>query len=221
MNPYRIDPDNVPVFTHSQIDEYGFPDWYGYEIYRVIETTSCIQVVSGFSESVYSKRPIHRYCRIKRFTTILHHLLNDVGKVPNEVIDLVREHMFPNRPIWDEVRTVLKENKLRIYYNRIPFIVQKLTRTQPTQKVTFEMYQNIFKEFHLFINYFETNKKDFGRTYFPNMRYIALKLLTRWGVFLNYEIPFIRTFRKFKELEMIWDRFINTITEFCMSLQIQ
>jgi hypothetical protein len=208
MEPVRIE-DGVAIFTSNQLEEYGFPEWYGFEIYRIIETRECIEMVTDFHmEEEYCKRPIHRYCRRKRFQNTLANLLNDKGKVPRHIVEMVREEMFPNREIWDEVRTVLKQHKLRIYYNRIPFIIQQLDKVSSTQPVKSHQYQAIMKEFDQFCFWFDQNKHQMKRTYFPNMRFIALKLMERYGVQLNYEIPFTRTLRKRKDLEQIWVRFI-------------
>ena len=41
--------------------------------------------------------------------------------------------------------------------------------------------------------------------YFPNMRFIALKFLELYGADIQFHIPFIRTKRKLKPLEKIWN----------------
>jgi hypothetical protein len=41
------------------------------------------------------------------------------------------------------------------------------------------------------------------RKYFPNLRFVALKLIEKYGGKFNLKIPFIRTRRKFKILEKI------------------
>lgn len=210
MEPLRIDDDGVPIYTHQQIDDFGFPEWFGVEVYRVIETRACIPLQTDFSlHQQSSVRPIHRYCRKKRFHATLYKLLNDRGRVPEKVIQLVQENMFPNRPIWNEIRTVLKENNLRLYYNRIPFIIQAITLQPPTKPINAEQYRNMLSDFDCFCSYFEQNKVDFKRTYFPSMRFVALKLMERWGVKCNYEIPFTQTFRKRKDLEILWSSFIK------------
>ena len=96
MEPFRIDEDGITVFTSTQIDEYGFPEWHGFDVYRVIETRACQELVTDFAlENQYDKRPVHRYCRKKRFQTVLGHLLNDKGKVPPHIITLYRKRCFP------------------------------------------------------------------------------------------------------------------------------
>lgn len=210
MIPFRMDEDGVAVFTSNQIEDMGFPEWYGFEVYRVIETRECLKLVTDFKmEQEYYKRPKHRYCRRKRFQTTLANLLNDKGKVPAHVVELVREEMFPNREIWDEVRAVLKEHKLRIYYNRIPFIIQQLEKRSSTQPVKSVQYSNIMTQFDQFCFWFDQHKQKLGRTYFPNMRFIALKMMEQNGIVLNYEIPFTRTLRKRKDLEQIWYQYIT------------
>jgi len=208
MNPVRIE-QGIPIFSSSQVDQYGFPEWYGYEVYQIVETRDCIPMVTDFKmESHYYKRPIHRYCRRKRFQNVLAQLLNDKGKVPFTVVEMVREEMFPNRELWDEIRTVLKKHKLRIYYNRIPYIIQQLKKISSTSPVHIDQYQAIMKDFDKFCFLFDQQKHEINRSYFPNMRFIALKLIERYGIVFNYEIPFTRTLRKRKDLEQIWLWFI-------------
>lgn len=210
MQPFRIDEDGVAVFTNNQIDDYGFPEWHGYDVYRVIETRACQELVTDFTlENQYDKRPVHRYCRKKRFQTVLGHLLNDKGKVPPHIIKLVQEEMFPNRELWDEVRTILKQHKLRIYYNRIPFIIQQLDKVSSSKPVRAYQYRDIMKDFDQFCFWFEQVKHQWKRSYFPNMRFIALKMMERHGIELNYEIPLTRTLRKRKDLEQIWYQYIT------------
>jgi len=38
MKPVRIDTDGVPLFSSNDIEDYGLPEHWGYEQYRVIES---------------------------------------------------------------------------------------------------------------------------------------------------------------------------------------
>jgi hypothetical protein len=51
--------------------------------------------------------------------------------------------------------------------------------------------------------------KKWGVAYFPNLRFVALKLLEKKGVTFEYRIPFIRTMSKRKPLEEMWARMLE------------
>lgn len=52
---------------------------------------------------------------------------------------------------------------------------------------------------------FDKIKKELKtRSYFPNLRYVALRMLEEEGIFFMYQIPKIRTKRKLKVMESIY-----------------
>ena len=210
MQPFRIDQDQIPCFTSQQVDDYGFPEHWGYEVYRIIENRDCQNYVTDFKlEQSYYKRPIHRYNRRQRFETTLQQLLGEKGKVPDHIITVIQHHLNPNKNLWDQVRAMLKHYKLRIYYNRIPYIIQKCTQKQPVQwSKSNDQYRAMMEDFDKICFIFDQQKHQFQRKYFPNMRFIALKLMELHGITLTYPIPLTRTLRKRKDLEMIWNIFI-------------
>ncbi len=211
MLPLRYDPDNVPVFTSDQVDDYGFPEFWGFDVYRIVENRECMKMTTDYKmEQSYYKRPIHRYSRKTRFMTVLHHLLGDKGRVPDFVIAIIQTYMKPGDE-WNQVRRMLKHYKLSMYYNRIPYIIQQITKTNSASPVSADQYQGIVADFDRFLYWFEQHKHQFERTYFPNMRFIALKLIQLHGVELNYPIPLVRTQRKLKQLEQLWDLFNKTM----------
>lgn len=209
MHPTRIDEDGVPVFTSSQVDDYGFPEHWGYDVYRIVENRDTMEFKTDFKmETSYYKRPIHRYDRRLRFYNTLLQLMGDRGKVPQHILQLIGAYLKPGDE-WNQVRRMLKHYRLRIYYNRIPFIVQQLTKQNSVNKVHVDQYNAIMKEFDRFCFWYDKHKDQFRRTYFPNMRFLALKLMHTFGVTTNYEIPLTRTQRKRKDLEFIWNEFIQ------------
>jgi hypothetical protein len=209
MIPIRFDNDNVPVFTCDQIDDYGFPEHWGFEMYRIVENRDTVKMATDYKmETEYYKRPIHRYCRRQRFQNVLHQLLGDKGKVPDYVVDIVKTYLKPG-DVWNHTRNILKHYKLRLYYNRIPYIVQQITKTNSASRIHVDQYTNLMKDFDRFCYLFFNHKHEFNRTYFPNMRFIALKFIELHGIKLNYDIPLTRTMRKRKDLEAIWNWFIN------------
>ena len=73
-------------------------------------------------------RPIHRYSRVERFTSVLAQLIACRGKVPKDVIEEIKKAGYTSNPdlIWNEIRGILKKKKGRKYYNRIPMILEIL-----------------------------------------------------------------------------------------------
>lgn len=209
MKPIRLDPDQVPVFTSDQIDDYGLPEEWGFETYRIVENRDTMTFTTDFKlEQTYYKRPIHRYCRKKRFLSTLYQLLGDKGKVPPHVIAVIQTYWKPGDN-WNQIRKMLKHYKLSMYYNRIPYIVQQLSQQNSVNKISADQYRDIIADFDRFCFWFDQNKEHLDRRYFPNMRFIALKLIHGHGVTFNYPIPLARTRRKLKQLEHIWNLFIN------------
>lgn len=209
MIPIRYDPDGAAVFTCNQLDDYGLPEHWGFEIYRIVENRDTLFMTTDYKmESQYYKRPIHRYCRKQRFQKVFYQLIGDKGKVPEWVIAIVRTYLKPG-DVWNNTRSILKHYKLRLYYNRIPYIIQQITKTNSTKPVHVTKYTNVMEDFDRFCYLYEQHKHVFDRKYFPNMRYMALKFIERHGIELNYNIPLTRTMRKRKDLEHIWNWFIQ------------
>jgi Poxvirus Late Transcription Factor VLTF3 like len=119
---------------------------------------------------------------------------------------IVSWYVKSSSDMWNEVRKILKHFKWRIYYNRIPFIVHQLTRKNSVSWTkSYDQYQEIITDFKRICYVFDQKREELKRKYFPNMRFIALKLLEKHGVKLEYNIPFTRTSRKRKDLEYIWN----------------
>lgn len=205
MDPKRYEPDGTPVFSSEQLDLYGFPEFYGYENYLIEETRESTQHVMDYKLEQYYFKKIHRYIQKERFQWVVLQLLGDRGAVPERVIDLVFREA--QRMDWEHIRKVLKKHKLRIYYNRIPYIIRKLSGVR-FPKVSVQQYKVIFDTYEAFCRFYTQQKQAYRRTYFPNMRFMALKMIEYAGVTLPYHIPLARTPRKVQELEGIWNLFL-------------
>lgn len=208
MIPVKYD-RSVPVFTSNQIDIYGDPSIWGYFDFQVIDNT--VQYVMDFDlEQQYrgNARPIHRYNRRHRFYNTLLQLVGERGKIPQHIIALVQHYWSRDNDPWNSVRKILKYFGLRMYYNRIPAILRAMQET-PSPNPTNEVFRAMMKDYDAFYEWFEQNKAAYGRTYFPSMRFLALKLFDKYDIVLPYTIPYARTSRKHKELEELWDVFIK------------
>lgn len=203
MKPIRTEPDGTPVFTVTQIDDYGFPEHYGFLNYLVIETSNDIPYVTDYDmEHQYDLRQIHRYSRIARFKSTLYQLMGD-RQVPPHVIAMVKTYIDPTNPDrWNATRKILKHYKQSAYYNRIPYILAALGYEQPIPKLSPKLLQQTIDTYSRIADKFERIKHLYKIRYFPNMRYMVCKILQVHGITVN--IPFIRTERKRRSLEALW-----------------
>ena len=215
IQPMRLDDDFVPVYTSTQIKFYGLPDHWGITCYRVIELKEdAAPFVTDFKmEQERGKmRPIHRYSRVERFESVLYQLIACRGKVPKSIVNLIRESGYDKDPskIWNSVRSILKANHGRVYYNRIPSILNILGYDR---KIQFgdsnELVRRIVQDFRILSGRFDTMKTKLKRVYFPSLRFIACKLLELYDVTFEFEIPFVRTPRKLKAMEELWNLLIT------------
>lgn len=156
------------------------------------------------------RRPVHHYCRIARFTFTLGQLLGFAGKVPDMPFFICRmafdnNQEIPLKKIWNVVRTRLKLYNFRLYYNRIPTIIRRLNLPHVQIRRTPMDIQPLLLDFIKLHETWNKHKSKFGRSYFPNLRYIALRLMEKYNLMPPYTIPFARTFRKKKSLDLLFD----------------
>lgn len=153
----------------------------------------------GEQERRGALRPIHRYSRVERFISVVYQLLGERGDVPETVLEVVRHWGFDEERdlIWNSIRFILKQYNWARYYNRIPSIINLLGLRR--KKIDFWRVQNVIEKFKEMSFRFDTMKSELPeRSYFPNLRYVALRLLEENGVRFSFEIPKIRTKRKLK-----------------------
>lgn len=211
--PLRIDSDGVPVFSEGQVNVFGNPEIWGLQVFRVVVDRDDLEMVAGYvMESEVVVRSVHRYSREERFKgyrveraelifRVLMELLGERGKVDERVVELCEEIDKSNA--WMEVRRVLKKNGYKGYYNRIPSILKRLGLG-----VCFCDYyavQSILREFKRISGNFDGMVWE-GRKYFPNLRWVALKMLDLVGVKHEYFVPMILTRRKILVMENIWNK---------------
>lgn len=188
--------NNVPVYLKSTIDIYGFPDYYGITDYLVVADTESPMVSDYQFEQDRRTRPIHRYCRVERFTYTLSQILGLRCVVPDRVMYIV-DQCFT----FDDIRKVLKKNGFQKYYNSIPSIMIKLGLPPPIKiAMTNELFHLMVDEFKKIQALYDATL--FTRKYFPSLRYIAVKILLMNGA--EVDIVPIRTKRKLKVLEELW-----------------
>lgn len=210
----------IPFYTSQQVDLFGLPEHWGVDQYQIIElredATPFVTDYDMEMDRRGSLRPIHHYNRVERFESILLQLLGCRGKVPRTVIDHIKERGYDHNPvrIWDSIRTILKEKKWRQYYNRIPIILNQLGYQEKIEYGDQNAFVlELINEFKKISHRFEEIKETLKRKYFPNLRYVAFKLLQEYGATFQYQIPFLRTPRKEKHLDELWLMLRNKVSQ--------
>jgi len=208
MNPIRYD-NEIPVFTTRDIDDYGFPEIYGYEKYIVVESRELNLVTDYKMEQEREFKSIHRYSRLARFKSTLYQLLGERGQVAPQTYSIIQTYLKPtSQNKWNDTRKLLKHFKLK-GYDKIPTILHKLGYGRSFDQIRGNKIDSIINDFKYLSDKFERTKEKYSRRYFPNIRYICFKLLELHGLKTNYPVPFIRTERKRKALEEIWQDLIQ------------
>lgn len=204
--------DNMPVYTIDQIEIFGEPCNWGVCAYLVTSSRDNQWTYASDwkfeQDRLGSLRPIHRYVRQKRFEYTLYQLLGFRGTVPLELISDLRKYGYDPRPthVWESIRGFIKQSEYgNVYYNRIPSIMHMigLRMRINVNNDDGDFIEEIVDEFRLVNARFDRLKNK--PKYFPNMRFIALKFLHSFGARFDFHIPLIRTKRKLKPLESIWD----------------
>ena len=211
MQPFKIDSDGVPCFTTNNIDDYGFPELYGYETYRVIDSRDKPMVTDFKMEHQYDLRPIHRYDRIARFKSTLFNIIGERGTVPDHIITMVSQYIGTTADPWNDCRRILKHYKQRIYYNRIPYIINRLKLGSGYKVIGSIVIDEMINKFKSISDKFERTKLELKRRYFPNIRFIVLKLLEHFNIATDYLVPLVRTARKNKSLNLLWNELIKDL----------
>lgn len=208
MKPIRFEYD-IPVFSSRDIDDYGMPEHHGYLKYLVVESREANLVTDYKMEHSYDLIPIHRYSRLARFKSTLLKLLGEKTKIPQNIIDKCQLILKKDcLDLWNATRIILKQNKWNTYYDYIPAILAKLGYCKLI-KISSAKFEEIINDYKSLCDKFEQNKHIYKRRYFPNIRFIVLKLLEHHGCLYDYPIPFVRTDRKLQALSLLWKQLIN------------
>jgi len=213
-DPIRIEEGplgDVHVYYTSQIDLFGFPENWGVFFYCVVSNTESPMVTDWKMEQERrgSIRPIHRYNRVKRFESTLFQLIGERGVVSNQILSIIKRIGYNSHPdfIWESLRCILKSQGLRQYYNRIPSIIARLGHPYKLHVTNPIKIVNEFKAINQAFKYLSSS----NRKYFPNLRFICLKMLERHNATFDFRIPLIRTPRKLKPLQEFWKSLIISL----------
>lgn len=205
--PHHFSSDGKAVFTSLQL-EWGLPEHFGWTQEYEVQDLGPDFALNWADELVHRRRAVHHYSRLERFKATLGQLMGCAGDVPAPVLALMPatlKYVSPGE-LWLTVRLILKKAKLRLYYNRIPAILAAIGL------ITFgprnDKYQAIMEDFARMHNVFASIKARLNRSYFPNLRYVAVRLMAKHGVRVPYTIPPTLTPSKevalTKDFDIIW-----------------
>lgn len=223
MKPVRYE-SNIPLFLSSQTQEYGPPEFYGYDKYMIISDDQTLMVPDYMPNGGVERRqrPVHRYCRTTRFGAILSRLTQMRGSVAVEVAEEYLDK-YGILLSWNKIRDFLKSTGRAYLYNLIPEFINQINLLVPAYMrslglpanllpqnlavIAFEMTPRVYAEI---VEDFRKISLNFelvitGRKYFPSIRFIAFKLLQQRGAVFN-GVPFMRTKKKELALEELWNK---------------
>lgn len=219
---HGIEPDEVIVTPPPSPKQMVFLDGYNEELYQfhdgwgahVLDNNEpgCLHPFGiDYNDEVtmYWKKP-HRYSRTDRFRFTLHQLMGCSGDIPPEVVYSVKQQLkkvkISRKKIWNQIRFILKVNGWRLYYNRIPQLISYCTGLRPILNNASPFILHEFQQMHYqFDNGLAVKWK---RSYFLNLRFVALKLMEKHGIVYPYRVPFVRTLRKKKYLTSLFNEFV-------------
>lgn len=199
MKPYKIDND-VAYFYLRDVEDYGCPSNWGYTRFFVIDNEPIYAMTSTNNANFTALKKLrtpHLYDRVLRFRNILTQLLGFTLNVSKQVqmsdswLDMLDEVSLIENNHWYECRKILKKYKFNGYYNSIPAILKQCLFIRNPIKYSEKQYLMIMNSFIQLHRIF--SKVETGRKYFPNLRYVALKLIELNGLELQFEIPLLVT----------------------------
>lgn len=205
-------PSPTPTLVSNSNDDYEFWDW-GNHVLHNQDNSERPFALEHNDEQNYQWKKIHRYIRKERFKSILTRLMNCRGHIPQHILNIVRFKLrqtpVTRSTIWNQIRTILKDMKCRQYYNMIPQIIKYCTGLSFTTN-PHESFNQIIDDFAHMDNAFNsTFRYRWSRSYFPNLRFVALTLLEARGVNYDYHVPKLRTTRKLIILNQFMNEFFN------------
>lgn len=202
----------VPYYKQEDVEHYGLPDLWGVLNYQVIECREINQpYVMEFEDEVQLAREgvnRHRYVRYMRFKYTIDRLCGYSRVViPHDIVDMIDEELVERHPdtIWEKIRFILKFYGYKKFYDRIPCIIRKLNLPWRIHITKTHMHA-ILRDFQDMSDTFDELMRGGGMPdikYFPNLRYMALKLMEKHGVQVDFYIPFIRVHKVYEKLERI------------------
>ena len=204
--PLRLDKDSLPVYSNRDLELYGEPVHYGVKEYTVIETdrTYTLDYHKCTSRKIL---PYHHYCREERFRVILGFLLGK-GRVPFEIFELVMDKIESGEEefVWYEIQDILGKSGNCRYVNRIPKIMIMLGYGNCFETTRQDFIIERFNRASERFDYLKSHNLLGCRTYFPNLRYVALRLLAEHKANFKVKVPLLKTKSKLKPMNVLYNK---------------
>lgn len=203
----KEDNDEDAESVHDQYSDYEWGnDAFGYALKG--PTDSVINYALNHEDEVKHTKKIHRYIRKLRFKPIFLQIIGlSSKKISRKIILLVVKKLGEVTPenAWRAVRDVLKENKIKKHYNDIPTILRlvlnmRISNTQGLNVIRALEYFDKLSEA------FDWHRDKMERSYFLNMRFVAIKLAKKFDIEFPYYTPLTRTPKKEKYLEELFSK---------------
>lgn len=187
--------ESVLVYRLEDVNNFGEPFLYGIDKYLVLASFEDLSPPTTDWQFEYDRRgarPRHRYSRFARFRALLRTFMGS-KIVPGEVIRILKEC-----DDFEEARRRLKTAGFAKFYNSIPSL---MLGNLEIDRVTVERIETDFMAMsHNFDHFYDGKRK-----YFPNMRFVCLNLMELNCVYFDKPMEKIRTRRKRKPLEELFD----------------
>lgn len=210
MKPYKEE-DGVFFFNKHDVDIYGCPTLHGYHRFYVIDNEPTY-VYTTYEENrgydLPTLRQPHLYDRLLRFRIIVQQLLGYSLSVAKKVrqseawISTMNKVSEVRENHWIECRQILKVSNFSKYYNSIPAIVRQHCYFKEMHCYTEKDFNDIMNMFVKLERTFNMNKQ--GRCYFPNLRFMALRIMKQLKIPLLFPIPLLINKKRLKQLEDIF-----------------
>ncbi len=212
MDPIRWE-HHIPVYSSTQIETYG-DHMIPWQEYMVVEGEP-VYIESYQYRKQATFIGIHRYDRQARFKKTLYNLLGWSNFNQTLALSLRTEVLGPLKTFIkdDTVNSYEDCRKILIHFgykNLIPSIPALLKMAgKPAaliidQKNMSELIQLVLQDFKAMERKFFDGDKE-NRTYCPNMKYLALRLLVDRGA-TNVCIPLLRTKRKLEDIDKVYNK---------------
>lgn len=208
--------NGIPVYSKWQIDLYGPPHQISYLV--VDDVVTYLPSFTEIQNRMENLEHVHHYNRIERFTTILLQIVGDARISSKKGMKCIKKisrnipaniDLYPLPTIYQIIRNVMRQNGLKIYYNRIATILNEFNITNTRSHYSVELINNVIGDFQKMHYAFTKIKKDLKRTYFPNLKFVALKLLLKYGFTNPFNLKLAKTPARLQKLnkdyELIWN----------------
>lgn len=217
LTPKYFD-NGVPVYTRTMIDLFGLPQTH-FNYLVIDDSIEYLHSYSTLETHCENLNNVHRYDRLARFSTMLLQIIGDAQITSQKGLKCIKQvsKQLPKdydlqslSTIYQLVRTVMRRNGLKIYYNRIATILHEFNITDVRRHYSTHLVNNVIQDFEKMHYAFTKISHKISRKYFPNLKYVALKLLLKYGFSNPFGLKLAKTPSRLQKLDMdfeyIWGR---------------